>query len=165
MLTPVGVELSPTFQEEQKMQRCKVLAAALLLMAIAASGQTAKVYPGASKFTPPDTAENRAALKAMPAGTQAAYYITKDSFEKVVEFYKGLGKEYSMPYQKKGGKLPSGQELKQAYFIFDGAKDISESKSWAKIQRPFIGGVEFKGGRPEYQDVRDVTAIDLLQKK
>ena len=101
----------------------------------------------------------------MPAGTQAAYYITNDSFEKVVEFYKGLGKEYSMPYQKKGDKLPSGQELKEAYFIFDGAKDISESKSWAKIQRPFIGWVELKGGRPEYQDVRDVTAIVLVQKK
>lgn len=147
------------------MWKVKLLSAALLLAAITATGQTAKVYPGASKYTPPDTQETRDALKAMPPGTQAAYYTTNDSFEKVVHFYKGLGSEYSMPGLRKGGKLPSGQELKQAYFIFDGAKDITTSKSWAKIQRPFIGGVDFKGGRPEYRDVKDVTAIDLVTKK
>lgn len=147
------------------MQKITLVLATLALITTAAAGQTPKVYPGATKYTPPDTEETREALKALPPGTQATYYVTNDSFEKVMEFYKRLGKEYTIPGQTKGGKLPSGQELKQAIFIFDGAKDITTSKSWAKIQRPFIGGIEFKGGRPEYHDVRDVTAIDLVQKK
>jgi hypothetical protein len=109
------------------MQKVNLVLAALLLVAMTMAGQTPKVYPGASKYNPPDTPENRAALKAMPPDTQAAYYVTNDSFEKVVEFYRGLGKEYTMPGQRKGGKLPSGQDLKQAYFVFDGARDISES--------------------------------------
>ena len=147
------------------MRRINLLSPALLLLAMTMAGQTPKIYPGATKFTPPDTEENREALKAMPPDLQAAFYVTNDSFEKVVEFYKGVGKEYTMPGQKKGAKLPSGQDLKQAYFIFDGAKDLSESKSWAKVQRPYIGGVDFKGGRPEYHDLRDITSIDLVQKK
>jgi hypothetical protein len=41
-----------------------------------------------------------------------------------------------MPGMPKNPKLPSGQEL--TYFIFDGAKDLTTSKSWAQIQRPLI---------------------------
>ena len=36
-------------------------------------------------------------------------------------------------------KLSSGQELKEAYFIFDNAADIMTSKHWIKIQRPYLG--------------------------
>ena len=150
------------------MYKAKFLGMALLILAVATdvSGQGFRVYPAATRFTPPDTERTREAMKALPPDTEASYYLTNDAFEKVVAFYKDIGKEYTMPYPKKGAKLPNGQELKEAYFIFDGAKDIVSSKSWAKVQRPYIGWVEFKPGSvPQYQDVRDVTAIVASQKK
>jgi hypothetical protein len=94
-------------------------------------GQGFKIYPGASKYTPPDTKETREAMKALPPGTEATVYLTNDSFEKVAAFYKDSAREYTMPGMPKGRKLPNGQELKQIYFIFDGAKDLTTSKSWA----------------------------------
>jgi hypothetical protein len=136
---------------------------AIGIAASGAAGQASKVYPGAKKFTP-DTKETEEAAKALPPGTEASIYMTDDSFEKVVAFYKGIAKEYAMPGTKQG-KLPSGQEMMQAIFIFDGAADLMSSKSWAKVQRPYVGAVEFKGGKPEFKDIRDVTAIVLVQKK
>jgi len=66
---------------------------------------------------------------------------------------------------KKGTKLPNGQELMSVYFIFDGAASIANSKSWAKVQRPYVGTVKMQGTTPEYSDIRDVTAIVATQKK
>ena len=149
------------------MHRATFAGLALLILALTTevAGQAFSVYPGATKFTPPASQENREAMKALPPDTQASYYLTDDSFEKVVAFYKCHAKEYTMPFAKKGGKLPNGQELKEAYFIFDAAKDLMTSKNWAKIQRPYIGAVGFKGGMPEYHDIRDVTAIVVTEKK
>lgn len=149
------------------MRTLKFASLALLLFAITtgAAGQGFKPYPGATKYTPPDTQENREMMKALPPGTTATAYITKDAFEKVVAFYKSSSKEYKMPGMPGSRKLPSGQELKQTFLIFDGAADITTSKSWAKIQNPFIGSVDFKGGAPVYSDVRDVTEIVLSEKK
>jgi len=70
-----------------------------------------------------------------------------------------------MPHMP-GGKLPSGQDLKVTFIIFDGAADLMASKSWAKIQYPFIGQIEFKGaGGPQYKDLRDLTEIVVSEKK
>ena len=121
-----------------------------------------KIYPGAKEYTPPDTPENREIKKALPPGTVATSYVTNDSFEKVVAFYKGFAQEYTMPGMPKNRKLPSGQELKQTYFIFDGAKDLSTSKSWAQIQRPLIGSID---DNLQPRDIRDVTVISVSQKK
>ena len=134
-------------------------------LTIGAAGQGFKPYPGATKYTPPDTKENREMMKAMPPGITSTAYITKDAYEKVVAFYKGSAKEYKMPGMPANRKLPTGQEMKQTFFIFDGAADITTSKSWAKVQNPFIGSVDFKGGAPVYSDVRDVTEIVLSEKK
>ncbi len=150
------------------MRTPKFATLALLIFALitGATAQGFKLYPGATKYTPPDTKETREAMKALPPGTTSTAYITKDSFEKVVAFYKGFGKEYKMPGMRGGGKLPTGQEMKQTFLIFDGAADITTSKSWAKVQHPFIGSVDFKaGGAPEYSDVRDITEIVLTEKK
>ena len=140
-------------------------AVVLLAVTTVVVGQGFKVYPGATKYSPPETEETRAVLKALPAGSQVAYYLTNDSFEKVVAFYKSFAKEYAIPGRKSAGKLPDGQEIKQDFFIFDGARDIVTSKSWADVQRPYIGSVKMNGIVPEYQDVRDVTAIVFTQKK
>jgi hypothetical protein len=125
------------------------------------AAQSFKVYPGAKKLVSPETKESKEASASLPAGTEINSYLTDDSFEKVVAFYKGLGKESSLPFMKKGEKLPNGQEIKRTWFIFDGAEDISTSTNWAMVQRPYIGSVEMKGTTPQYHDIRDVTAITV----
>lgn len=146
------------------MQKIKLTRVAIVVLAVTTvvAGQGFKVYPGASKYTPPDTKETREAVKALPPGTEATVYLTNDSFEKVAAFYKGFAREYIMPGIPKGRKLPNGQELKQTYFIFDGAKDLTTSKSWAQVQRPFIGSID---DNLEYHDIRDMTVITVSQKK
>lgn len=146
------------------MSRRKYASAAFLVFAFATVvvAQGFKIYPGATKYTPPDTEQNREMKRALPPGTVATSYVTNDSFEKVVAFYKGFAQEYTMPGMPKGRKLPSGQELKQAYFIFDGAKDLESSKSWAQVQRPLIGSID-ENLQP--RDIRDVTVINVSEKK
>ncbi len=123
-------------------------------------GQGFKPYPGA-KVDEAATKEARAAT-----GTETTIYTTADSFEKAQAFYKGIGKEYAMPaYRKRSANLRSGGTLQEAYFIFDGAADIGTSKSWIKIQRPYLGAMKMppppnaKYVEDIYQDVRDVTVI------
>jgi hypothetical protein len=139
---------------------------ALLIFALNAegAGQGFKPYPGAVKYTP-DTKETRVAMQSLPPGTTSTVYLTNDSFEKVVAFYKASAKEYKIPGMPEGGKLPTGQELKKTILIFDGAADIATSKNWATVQHPFIGSIGSKGGLPGYNDIRDVTAIMLAEKK
>jgi len=146
------------------MQKIRLTGVAIAVLAVTTvvAGQGFKIYPGATKYTPPDTKETREVMKALPPGTKATAYLTNDSFEKVVTFYKGFATEYSMPGIPKGRKLPNGQELKQTYFIFDGAKDLTTSKSWAQVQRPFIGSID---DNLEPHDIRDVTVINVSQKK
>ncbi len=146
------------------MQKIRLTCVAIAVLAVTTvmAGQGFKIYPGASKYTPPDTKETREVMKALPPGTTSTVYLSNDSFEKVVAFYKGFAREYTMPGMPKGRKLPSGQELKQTYFIFDGAKDLTTSKSWAQVQRPFIGSID---DNLEYHDIRDMTVITVSQKK
>jgi len=57
-------------------------------------------------------------------------------------------------------KLSSGQELKEAYFIFDNATDLTTSKHWIKVQRPSVD--KGRRGNPlygKYEKIREVTAI------
>lgn len=135
----------------------------VLAMSVGAAGQGFKVYPGATKYTP-DTKETKEATQTLPPGTTTAVYLTDDSFEKVVAYYKSFAKEYTMPRRRPADKLPNGQDLKQTFFIFDGADSIVTSKNWAKVQRPFIGSVEMKDMTPQYHDIRDVTEIGVTQK-
>ncbi|MGQ9638583.1 MAG: hypothetical protein ACUVT6_12465, partial [Thermodesulfobacteriota bacterium] len=77
--------------------------------------------------------------------------------QKVSSFYKGIAKEYSMPRASGTSGKPKKYEkydLYEAFFIFDGAKDLASSKLWVKVQRPYIG-----------EDVRDITAIVVSEKK
>jgi hypothetical protein len=121
-----------------------------------------KVYPGAKvdeKLTKEsnDFAAKSAAGSKM-AVSKATIYTTSDAYEKVYAFYKGVGKEYQMPsVSGRKNKLPSGRELKHSFFIFDGAKDLMNSKLWAKVQRPYIG-MDMKEGP-------DMTYIAVSEKK
>jgi hypothetical protein len=119
-----------------------------------------KVYPGARVEDVYETKQSEVGTK-MPKGPKVIIFTTNDFFENVVAFYRGTGREYRIP----GGsgkpiKLPSGQELKEAYFIFDNAADIMTSKHWIKIQRPYLSRERTKEGSPgRYGAVREVTAI------
>jgi hypothetical protein len=113
--------------------------------------QSFKPYAG-SKL---DEKASREASAATP-GKQSEVYTTDDAFDKVYAFYKGLYKEYTM--RSSGPKLPSGEQIKWAFFILDGGKDLSNSKHWMKIQRPYVGGADGK-------DIRDTTVIQTVRAK
>ena len=117
-----------------------------------------KAYPNA-KLDPKLTQEANKMAAEANLKTKASIYVTGDSFDKVIAFYQQVGEEYKMPYQTPGKvqKLPSGKELKVAFFIFDGAKDLASSQLWAKIQRPYIGMNMAEGP--------DKTYINLIDKK
>lgn len=147
------------------MNHLKFAAAAFFLtlaMATGVSAQDVQIYPGAKQFTPP---ADEKAMQAMPPGATETIYFTHDSYSKVVAFYQGLGKVHTPPWLKKGATLPSGQPLKETFFIFDGSATLTFSKSWAKIQRPYVGAIDLTGATPDYHDVRDVTAIFIIKKK
>lgn len=84
-------------------------------------------------------------------------YISDDSFEKVCSFYKNISKEYIMPRSSGTSGKPKKYEnydLYEAYFIFDDAKNLSSSKLWVKVQKPYIG-----------EEVLNKTAIIVSKKK
>jgi hypothetical protein len=119
-----------------------------------------KVYPGArvEEVYKTSQSETRNRMQGEP---KVIIFTTNDFFENVVAFYRGTGREYRMPGMAgKSTKLSSGQELKEAYFIFDDAPDIMTSKHWIKIQRPYlVRGRTREGFHGKFETVRDVTAI------
>ncbi len=133
---------------------------------IAFAGQF-KVYPGAKvDKNATEEAQQLVVGTKLGKGTRTSIYTTGDSFKKVFDFYKGIAKEYKMPWM--GGKvkrLPSGQEIKDAFFIFDGAPDITTSKLWIKIQWPYIGTVKMEGYAVKYGDIRETTTISVSEQK
>jgi hypothetical protein len=118
-----------------------------------------KVYPGARVEEVYDARQSETGAKVAKS-PKVIIFTTNDFFENVVAFYRGTGREYRMPGGGKPIKLSSGQELKEAYFIFDDAADIMTSKHWIKIQRPYlVRGRTGEGFQGRYETVRDVTAI------
>lgn len=145
------------------------LATALVLALGLAAGAAAdgfKVYPGATKYTPPQNENTKEFMENLRPGVTMTAYLTTDSFEQVVAFYKGLGREFASPKTHTSPKLPNGQEVKKAFVIFDGAPTPMKSRSWVSVRRPFLGAVTHIGNTPpQYNDVRDVTEIVLTEKK
>lgn len=116
-----------------------------------------KLYPGAKMDEKATKEAQEAALAAKMSNVKATIYTTQESFQKVASFYKGIAKEHMMPRASGTSGKPKkyeGYDLYEAFFIFDGAKDLSTSKLWVKVQRPYIG-----------EDVLDVTAIVVSEKK
>lgn len=103
----------------------RVKFAPLALLAIALNAGTAedpfKRYPGATLYTAPETQQNKLFASALRPGIKITAYVTNDSFENVVAFYRAIGKEYT-PGQKK------------AFLILDGAQDLVSSREW--LSRP-----------------------------
>jgi hypothetical protein len=119
---------------------------------LVSAGQNFKQYPGAKLddkiIRPPSSS----------AGLQTQIYVTPDGYDKVVAFYKPLYKEYAMP--SGGPMLPSGKQVQWSFFLVDGAKNLSESKSWIKVQYPYVGAPEGQS----FKDIRNVTVIQVVNK-
>ncbi len=114
-----------------------------------------KVYPGARLEDVSEAKQSAAGVKTSKP-PKVFIFTTNDFFENVVAFYRGLAKEYRSPGTGgKPTKLSSGQDLKEAYFIFDDAADLTTSKHWVKIQRPYLG----RGQTREGVHGQEVTAI------
>jgi hypothetical protein len=150
------------YHREIGMKRVAYILALTILILLPAPGFSAtfKVYPGAKIEDVYEAKQSEAGTK-LPKAPKVIIFTTNDPFESVVAFYRGTAREYRMPGM--GGKpmkLSSGQELKEAYFIFDNAADIMTSKHWIKIQRPYLDkgriGDPFYG---KYEKIRGVTAI------
>ncbi len=119
-----------------------------------------RVYPGAKLEHVYETKQPETASK-MSKGPKVIVFTTNDFFENVVAFYRGAGREYRMPGTgERPMRLSTGQELREAYFIFDNAADLSTSKHWIKIQRPYlVRGPSGEGPRGKFEKIRDITAI------
>src|SRR5437016_8323401 len=117
------------------MTASRLASAAILAFALAsaAAAEGFKVYPGAKKYTPPDTEQTRAFMSALRPGTTITGYLTNDSFEQVVFFYKTFAKEFTSPGKHPAGKLPNGEEIRKT----DRGRSvvISEARSSRRRQR------------------------------
>ena len=130
---------------------CATILAACAMPAIAEF----QVYPGAQRD---QELERLANSDPRNQGAVSEVYLTPDPFEKVYLFYKAIGTEDERMKSHHGPRLPNGSTVEWAFITFDGTKDISASKLWAKIQRPTIAD-------PQFKDIRDITSIQLVRKK
>ncbi len=119
-----------------------------------------KIYPGAKLEDVHEAKQSQAGGK-ISTSPKVIIFTTNDLFENVVAFYRGIAKEYRVPGMGRNPvRLSSGQELKEAYFILDDAADLSTSKHWIKIQRPYLDqGSPSDPFYGKHEKARDVTAI------
>ena len=116
--------------------------------------QDFKQYPG-SRLD--DKASQQAS--AVDKGMEVQVYTTSDAFEKVYSFYKSLYKEIAVPFSRQA--TPTGKEVKWAFFVLDGGKDLMHSNYWMKVQRPYIGTVDDEAN---FQDVREMSVIQTVRR-
>ena len=66
------------------------------------------------------------------------FYLTNDSFDKVVEFYRNLANEDTslIPQKYERDEDSKSNEDREAYFLFDDAKSVEHSRSYVRIQYP-----------------------------
>jgi hypothetical protein len=126
----------------------------LLIAGTWSVAQDFKPYPGS---TLDDKASQQAS--AVERGMEVQVYTSGDNFEKVCSFYKSLYKEVAVPFSKQA--LPNGKEVKWAFFVLDGGKDLMHSNYWMKVQRPYIGTVDDEAN---FEDVRDINVIQTVHR-
>ncbi len=133
--------------------------------AVAFSG-VFQVYPGA-QLDDIDELKQPETEGQMSKTSKVFVFTTNDFFENVVAFYRGHAREYRMPGMVgKSMKPSSALEFREAYFILDDAADITSSKHWIKIQRPYLGKDRDEAGyHGRYGTVREITAIIVEDKR
>ncbi len=131
-------------------------------------GQTAQAgkQPAGGKHRPAVVAKFRPreeVLKDILAKTETVY-TTPAGYAEVYAYYKKLYRETNPSLKKVNEKMPDGKLLNYSFFCLDDARSFLESKHWIKVQHPYIGSVRFKNGKPQYEDVRDLTIITETRK-
>jgi hypothetical protein len=130
---------------------------------MAALGQTpARVYPGARLDR--GATEQAKIEPGVQPDQEVTVYTTGDAFETVYGYFQKNGKEFKI-IGSRARKLPNGKELRDAIFILDDGQDLTSSKRWVKIQRPYIGQFGLGRNGAGQNDIRDITAIVLTRKK
>jgi hypothetical protein len=121
---------------------------------LSATAQDFRQYPGSNLD---DKASQQAS--AVARGMECRVFTTSDSYDKVYAYYKGLYKEFTAPFPRQ--KLHDGTDVKWAFFILDGGKDLAHSKYWMKIQRPYITTVD---DNADFQGIRDISVIQTVRR-
>jgi hypothetical protein len=137
------------------------LACALGLHAVAVPAAPFQRYPGShvDEHTT-ELVNRRNTTKAGEAASRTTIYVTTDTYEKVLAWYRKFGREFVMP----GGlaqptDLPEGKKLRQSYYIFDNSTSLRGSKSWVKIQSPYAGPPWKSSPKDEDKPMKELTAI------
>ncbi len=138
------------------------VAAFFCVVIVAVAQPPSRVYPGA-RLDKAATDQAKASSVAQPE-LEVAVYTTPDAFDAVYGFYQKNGKEYKV-LGARIRKLPNGKDLRDAFFILDGAPDLTNSKRWVKIQRPYLGQYGLGRNGAGQNEIRDVTAIVVTRKK
>jgi hypothetical protein len=119
-----------------------------------------KPYPGARSEPWFDqyAREARKGVRKSTPGAELELWITDDSFDAVVAFYRTLGTEQSgfarSIARTQQGRI--GRSVQMTHVLFDDAASPVASKNYVSIQRPVV--VQF-----EPLDLHDVTAIGLYR--
>lgn len=135
--------------------------------ALVAAAAPFQRYPGAQiDERTTELVNRRAAAKGGEAAAKTTIFVTTDTYEKVLAYYRKFGREFVMP----GGlaqpsDLPEGKKLRQTYIVLDGSSSLRSSKSWVKIQNPYVGPVWKTQLKPDDKPMRELTAIMHVSSK
>jgi hypothetical protein len=180
-----AIRLESSVSRREAIMIRAMLAAALLYSSAAAYAEF-RPYPGAKE----DLELHKAVAEAEEEATggqpegKMTLFVSSDSFDQVLAFYKGLGRELEspgLPGLWTGGHerdlpseivigptgietKPSGIKIKQAVVVLDGTADVDESKDMVSITRPFVTSSSEDGSKISYGEVRDITVIVRFQK-
>jgi|WetSurMetagenome_2_1015567.scaffolds.fasta_scaffold796264_1 hypothetical protein len=145
------------------MKPLTILLSMILVACVALAADNFKLYPGArinEKLTKEanDFYDEMASFTITKTNnTKVTVYFTEDDFEKVVNFYRTLGKEFSTPGTRQKIKFESGKELKACEFILDGANDVKNTKLYVTIERPYMNW--------KFEEGPDLTHIQVTRRK
>ncbi len=137
----------------------------LTLISITIAQQGFKLYPGAKLDEALTKVERTVLAEAvkegapLPKGQQVTLYSTPDDFDKVCNFYRGIVKEYEKG--RFSSKLSKDQKFRSLIFIFDGAADTQKSKSWIRVQRPYVPEDEVGEDNPTVYDITVITHYEI----
>ena len=106
------------------------------------------------------------------------FYTTTDPFDKVVAFYRAIYKEtepapvptnyrlHPLSVSTVDGYRVDGYQMREAWFVLDGASDLATSKSWITVSHPWAfrrpAGLV---GRWHYFMIKNVTVIEWIQNR
>jgi hypothetical protein len=135
------------------------------------AGQPAMVLAGAFKPYPGAQIDERTTeianlrATATPGGParKTTVYVTSHSYDKVVAYYRNLGREAALPAAPgkpaKPAKPEDGKPLRQTYIMLDNAPALRLSKRWVKVQSPYGGSLWAEAAKPADPPEQELTGI------